>query len=67
MITGELVLPKLDGKEISPGIFLIGEPSPVDGTDKLRCLADVGGQLALVELKLTFRPNRDGATPTGWT
>ena len=62
MITGELELPKLDGKEISPGIFLIGEPSPVDGTDKLRCLANVGGMLALVELTLTFRPRLENET-----
>jgi len=54
---GEMKLPKMNGKEISPGIWIIGEPTPVIGTDKLRCLADVYGMLALVELKITFSEN----------
>lgn len=53
-IGGDIRLPKMDGEEISPGIFLIGEPSPVPGTDKLRCLAQVGRALCVVELALTF-------------
>ena len=49
-----LTLSKLDGKEVSPGIYLIGEPTPIPGTDKLRCLANADGALVLVELKLRF-------------
>jgi hypothetical protein len=52
---GHVQLPKLDGVEVSPGVWLIGEPTPVPGTDKLRCLANVGNGLALVELRLRFR------------
>ncbi len=52
---GNVTLPKLDDYEIRPGIFLIGEPTPIEGTDKLRCLANVYGQLAVVELCLKFR------------
>jgi hypothetical protein len=48
-------LPKMSGKEISPGIWLIGEPTPVPGSNKLRCLADINGTLALVELSLKFK------------
>jgi len=51
---GTLQLPRLDGKEIQPGIYLVGEPAPIPGTDKLRCLANVGGALCLVELALKF-------------
>ena len=54
MSTGTLTLPDLDGYEVSPGIFLIGNPTPVPGTDKLRCLANVHGALGLVELRLRF-------------
>ena len=57
MITGALTLPKMDGKEVSPGIFLIGEPTPVSGTDKLRSLANVNGCLCLIELALKFSQN----------
>jgi len=52
---GELKLPKLDGYEIRPGIVLIGEPSPIEGTDKLRCLANVLGSLCVVELSIKFK------------
>jgi hypothetical protein len=51
---GEVTLPAMDGKEVAPGIWLLGEPTPVPGTDRLRCLANVGGALGLVELKLRF-------------
>lgn len=53
-MTGELTLPKLDGKEVSPGVWMIGEPTPVAGTDKLRGLAEVQGCLCTVELRLRF-------------
>lgn len=51
---GEMKLSKMDGTEISPGIWLIGEPTPVAGSDKLRCLAQVGSAIALVELAIKF-------------
>lgn len=54
MLTGELKLPKLDGAEVSPGVFLIGEPKPVDG--KLRGLANVGGALCVIELGIKLLP-----------
>lgn len=54
MLMGEIKMPKMDGKEISPGIFLIGEPTPVAGTTKMLCLADVNGALCLVELAMKF-------------
>jgi hypothetical protein len=51
---GEMILPKMDGYEIRPDITLIGEPTPIPGTDKLRCLANVLGCLAVVELSIKF-------------
>lgn len=51
---GNMTLPKMDGVEVRPGIVLIGEPAPVPGTDKLRCLANVMGMLAVVELSIKF-------------
>lgn len=51
---GALTLNSLDGSEVCPGVTLIGQPTPVAGTDKMRCLANVGGALALVELRLRF-------------
>ena len=51
---GSLSLPSLTGIEISPGVWLMGEPTPVAGSNKLRCLADVHGALAVVELSLKF-------------
>lgn len=55
VVQGSVNLPSLDGYEVSPGVYLIGEPTPVPGTDKLRCLANVGGALCVVELKLKFK------------
>lgn len=52
---GELTLPKLDGQEVSPGVWLIGEPTPIEGTDKLQGLAEVQGCLCIVELRLRFQ------------
>lgn len=51
---GQLHLPVMDGMEIQPGITLIGEPTPMEGTDKLRCLANVLGCLAVIELRIKF-------------
>jgi len=55
MIEGTMTLPKMDGMEIRPGVTLIGEPSPMPGTDKLRCLANVSGMLCVVELGIKFK------------
>lgn len=51
---GAMSFANMDGKEVSAGIILIGEPTPVAGTNFLRCLANVYGSLAVVELKLVF-------------
>lgn len=53
-IQGKMSLPKMDGMEIQPGVILIGEPTPMPGTDRLRALANVCGALALVELRIKF-------------
>lgn len=55
LIQGELILPKLDGVEIRPGVVILGEPTPIPGTDKLQALANVVGCLCLIELKITFK------------
>jgi len=49
------MLPKLNGCEVSPGVWLIGEPTPITGTDKLQCLANIEGCLCVVELQLRFQ------------
>lgn len=54
-IAGSVSIPTMDGVEIHPGVYLIGEPTPVAGTNLLRCLANVEGALCLVELRLNFR------------
>jgi hypothetical protein len=54
MQAGEMRLSKMDGAEVSPRIWLVGEPTPIPGTNKLRCLANVDGALALVELSIKF-------------
>jgi hypothetical protein len=51
---GHMQLPKMDGVEVSPGIILMGEPTPIPGTSLMRCLANVHGALAVIELKLSF-------------
>lgn len=64
---GSMTLPKLDGYEIRPGIFLIGEPTPIPGTDKLRCLVNEYGALGVAELSIKFPQQaaalRDAAPP----
>lgn len=50
----QLQLPKMDGMEVEPGVWLIGEPTPMPGTTKMRCLANVGGALCLIELGFKF-------------
>ena len=60
-MSGTLQLPKLDGYEVQRGVWLIGEPTPITGTDKMRCLAQVGDALGLVELRIRFLlPTREG-------
>jgi hypothetical protein len=54
MPLGEVKLQTWDSKEIAPGVFAIGEPTPVTGTNKLRCLANIGEALVLVECTLKF-------------
>jgi hypothetical protein len=54
MTTATITLPKLDGKEIKPGVFIIGEPTPIPGTNLLRALADYRGSLCLIELNIKF-------------
>ena len=58
----KLILPKMDGVEITPGIFLIGEPVPRPdlGKTALVCLANVYGMLATVELSIKFTEGIDG-------
>jgi len=53
-ILGEVRLPTLDGVEIQPNVFLIGEPTPRPdlGPTSFACLANVAGALCLVELTL---------------
>lgn len=51
---GVAQMPKLKGVEIQPGITLLEEPVPVEGTNKLRALANVCGCLAVVELSIKF-------------
>lgn len=53
-IYGRLELPKMDGREVKPGVYLIGEPlaRPDLGDNSLVCLANVLGNLCLVELKI---------------
>lgn len=59
MIEGSLNLPKMDGMEIRPGVTLIGEPTPVEGSTKLRSLANVAGMLCVVELSIKFKGKQD--------
>ena len=61
-LQGEAIMPKFDGHEVRPGVYLIGEPQAVAGTNKLRCLANVGGALAVVELTLKFKASEEQAS-----
>jgi hypothetical protein len=58
-IKGNINLPKMDGIEISPGVYLIGEPIPRPdlGKTAMACLANVQGMLAVVQLSIVFKPN----------
>jgi hypothetical protein len=52
-----IILPKTDGVEIKPGIFLIGNltPRPDLGKTSFSCLANYGGMLVVVELTLSLK------------
>lgn len=63
-IKGELQLPKMVGIEINPGIILMAEPTPISGSNLFRCLANVHGALAIVELKLIFDTAQRGMMRT---
>lgn len=54
---GTLKLPKMDGVEIAPGIYLIGEPTPRPdlGDMAMACLANVSGALAVVQLSIKWK------------
>lgn len=56
-VQGTLTIPKIAGTEIAPGVFALTEPTyrPDLGPTSLVCLANVDGQLALVELKVTLQ------------
>jgi hypothetical protein len=66
-----MTMPKMDGHEIRPGIYLIGEPTPIPGTNKMTALADYYGALALVEIVMRFAADGDtkgsirGQAPSG--
>lgn len=48
-------LESLDGKEIQPGVWIIGAPVPIRSTAKMRALARVGEALCVVELSIKFK------------
>jgi hypothetical protein len=52
---GEIRLPEMDGYEIRPGVFIVGEPC-LHTSGMLRALANVYGQLAVVELSMRPAP-----------
>jgi hypothetical protein len=54
MEIGPIELPKMDRMEVSQGIVLIGEPTPIPNTNLLRCLARVGNALCVIELSMKF-------------
>jgi hypothetical protein len=51
-----MTMPKMDGHEVSPGIYVIGEPTPIPGSNKLTALVNYHGALALAELVMRFGP-----------
>lgn len=57
---GTINIPKMDGVEIRPGIWLIGEPTPRPdlGKTAMVCLANIEGMLGLVELSIKFETNK---------
>lgn len=60
-LVGQLQIPKTHGKQVAPGVFLIGEPTPRPGLgdNSLACLADVHGMLCVVELSVRLVPNAE--------
>jgi hypothetical protein len=58
-----MTMPKMDGHEVSPGIYVIGEPTPIPGTNKMTALVNYHGALALAQLVMRFAGHREGAQP----
>jgi hypothetical protein len=58
-ITGSVTVPKMDGVEIYPGVYLIGEPTPIPGTNLFHCLANAEGALCVLELRLRFAGGKE--------
>lgn len=52
-----LKLPDLDGFEVKPGVYLVGQPKMRDG--KIVGLANYYGTLALIEMSLMVKPTTD--------
>ena len=48
-------LMECDGKELKPGVTLIGTPSYNEEAKEWRCLANVDGMLCVVALTLTTK------------
>ena len=57
MIEISVQLPKMCGLEIRPGVTLMDEPALVDG--KLRCLANIHGELCVIELSIKLKGGED--------
>ena len=47
-------LPKLDGFEISDGVFIVGEPIPIPNSNKMHAIVNLNGVLMRAELSLNF-------------
>ena len=58
LMVGRLDMPSMNGKEVAPEIYLIGEPvvRPDLGPNKMACLASTPYGLALVELSIRLLP-----------
>ena len=54
---GKIILPKMNGKEIYPGVYAMGEPTPRPdlGPNKLAILVEINGCLCVVELSIKFK------------
>jgi hypothetical protein len=55
MIEFSAELPKMDGKEVSPGVIIIGEPTRIPGTNKMVALAEFYGTIAKIELVIKIK------------
>lgn len=55
MIEFSAELPTMDGKEVCPGVIIIGEPTKIPGTNKMVTLAEFHGTVALIELVIQIK------------